>query len=594
MSAITRERLESAFRVAVGRLLQEMNPAGFWEGELSSSALSTATAVSALSLAGVQSDEEMIWSGVSWLAQTQNTDGGWGDTIDSPSNLATTLLAVSALTLAGAEPEFGKTLRMAEDHISSQAGKTANERVAAIQRIYGADRTFAVPILVNCALAGLVPWDQIPGLPFELAVLPSAWYRAFRLHVVSYALPALIAIGLAINHHSPRGFPPSRLLRRLITGQVLSRLEQIQPEHGGFLEAVPLTSFVAMSLAPIYGADHLVVSRCLGFIRQSQQVDGSWSIDTNLSVWLTTGAISALAEAGWLDEIDTERTRKWLVERQFSATHPFTGAAPGAWGWTHLPGSVPDADDTSGAVLACLRFGERDAACAGVRWLLDLRNTDGGWPTFCRGWGRLPFDRSSPDITAHALRAILAFDPERGDADCRHAVKRGFAYLAAIQRPDGAWAPLWFGNQSTADKSNPVLGTSRVLLAYADSETCGVETGKGVQYLLNSQNQDGGWGGDRGTASSIEETALAVAALSRLEHSFDAHDAIWRGIGYLVLRIEDASWTIPTPIGLYFSSLWYSERLYPIIWTVEALGRIMNKQSGHQNRSNCYVRGKKR
>ena len=31
----------------------------------------------------------------------QNADGGWGDTTDSPSNLATTLLAVAAFELAG-------------------------------------------------------------------------------------------------------------------------------------------------------------------------------------------------------------------------------------------------------------------------------------------------------------------------------------------------------------------------------------------------------------------------------------------------------------------------------------------------------------
>src|SRR5690606_25599498 len=47
-----------------------------------------------------------------------------------------------------------------------------------------------------------------------------------------------------------------------------------------------------------------------------------------------------------------------------------------------------------------------DAVRRGVTWLLDLQNRDGGWPTFCRGWGKLPFDRSSPDITAHCMRAV--------------------------------------------------------------------------------------------------------------------------------------------------------------------------------------------
>ena len=54
------------------------------------------------------------------------------------------------------------------------------------------------------------------------------------------------------------------------------------------------------------------------------------------------------------------------------------------------------------------------AAGNGIRWLLDLQNRDGGIPTFCRGWGALPFDRSATDLTAHALRAWMAW---RGEVD---------------------------------------------------------------------------------------------------------------------------------------------------------------------------------
>ena len=68
---------------------------------------------------------------------------------------------------------------------------------------YGKDRTFAVPILMTCALAGLTSWKEVPSLPFELACLPQSWFRFLNLPVVSYALPALIAIGQAVYHHRP-------------------------------------------------------------------------------------------------------------------------------------------------------------------------------------------------------------------------------------------------------------------------------------------------------------------------------------------------------------------------------------------------------
>ena len=44
------DRLEAAYQTALAALLAERTPEGHWVGELSTSALSTATAVSALSL----------------------------------------------------------------------------------------------------------------------------------------------------------------------------------------------------------------------------------------------------------------------------------------------------------------------------------------------------------------------------------------------------------------------------------------------------------------------------------------------------------------------------------------------------------------
>ena len=92
-----------------------------------------------------------------------------------------------------------------------------------------------------------------------------------------------------------------------------------------------------------------------------------------------------------------------------------------------------------------------------------------------------------------------------------------------------------------------------------------------MYYLLGVQNPDGGWGGDRNIPSSTEETALALIALSPWREHYEVWEALTRGVAYLVARVEDHTWQRPAPIGLYFSSLWYTEELYPIIWTVEAL-----------------------
>jgi squalene-hopene/tetraprenyl-beta-curcumene cyclase len=308
----------------------------------------------------------------------------------------------------------------------------------------------------------------------------------------------------------------------------------------------------------------------------------------------------------------------WLTKQQTKERHSYTGAAPGAWGWSDLPGSAPDCDDTPGAILATIRLAQnvKDAwkpVKAGTDWIIDLQNRDGGWPTFCRGWGKLPFDRSGCDLTAHAIRALFWGQVVEGEIwpksarINRKARLRGFRYLGRQQRDDGSWLPLWFGNQHAPDDINPVFGTSRVLAAYFHLGL-GVypETRRGVQFLLDVQNPDGGWGGAKGTPSSVEETAVAVEALigvipSDDNETFlagvgdavefhppvlpnldlpDTSNAIENGLQYLIRRVEDGTFTEPSPIGFYFAKLWYFEKLYPIIFTVAALGRAIRRASG--------------
>jgi squalene-hopene/tetraprenyl-beta-curcumene cyclase len=350
----------------------------------------------------------------------------------------------------------------------------------------------------------------------------------------------------------------------------LRKLAAIQPASGGFLEATPLTSFVAMSLCGAELADHPVTQKCLDFIVRSARHDGSWPIDTNLATWLTTNAVLALDAAGALSEVDTKLTAAWLAGQQHRTVHPYTRAAPGAWAWTPLDGGVPDADDTARAALALQLLRSHEPARAGLDWLLDLQNRDGGWPTFCRGWGKLPFDKSAPDLTAHAIEALNAAPPS---ARIRRAIGRGLDYLRRTQRDDGAWLPLWFGNQFAPDKSNPVFGTAAVLPAlFALHEADCSE--RGVAYLVGSQNEDGGWGGARGLRSTVEETATAASALAQAPARADARAALRRAASWLLDKLDDGTWLTPSPIGLYFSSLWYSERLYPIIWVTEAFGRM--------------------
>ena len=619
-------------------LLAARTPDGHWEGRLSTSALSTATAVIALAAVfgtpetpgssgprGPWSSPEAhraIARGAAWLAEHRNAGGGWGDTTDSATNISTTALAWAALGLVEPTPAIAAAIAKAEAWLTWVAGGLDGASLRrALDARYGNDRTFSVPILTALAIAGRLPsWRHVPQLPFELAAAPHHLFATLRLPVVSYALPALIAIGQARHAARPTRNPATWLSRTLTRDRTLTTLRAIQPSTGGFLEATPLTSFVVMSLAaldragPDAGSLRLaapqrphagareVLADGVAFLLRSVREDGSWPIDTNLATWVTTLSIEALAAGGqgaasMVSGDDREGLVSWILRQQHRVEHPYTHAAPGGWAWTDLAGGVPDADDTAGALIALAHLAGpddarvREAAAAGVTWLLDLQNRDGGMPTFCRGWTGLPFDRSGADLTAHAVRAWWTWRPHLPaavGARIGPALQGAARYLSRVQQDGGAFAPLWFGNESAPGEENLTYGTAKVLPALHALAEAGIPGARemarrAARWLATAQCVDGGWSGyvgphafaATGTAAraSIEETALAVAALA----GHAARDAsadpvpIRRGLEWLRQATDDGRTFPAAPIGLYFARLWYSEALYPLIFTVAAV-----------------------
>ena len=85
--------------------------------------------------------------------------------------------------------------------------------------------------------------------------------------------------------------------------------------------------------------------------------------------------------------------------------------------------------------------------------------------------------------------------------------------------------------------------------------------------------------------SSVEETALAVEALlaacPRNATEGVPYSAVARGLAWLIDRVEAGQHRQPAPIGFYFAKLWYYERLYPLTFTVAALGRACRQFARH-------------
>jgi squalene-hopene/tetraprenyl-beta-curcumene cyclase len=570
-----KNRIEEMSLFLRRELLSRKPEGAIWRGRLSSSAISTAVSVFALHTIDKEKYARHIKNGVEWLKSTMKEDGSWGDTVESPSNMTVTLLTYASLYAVDAPSQ------KSNDFLAHKFGGLTDKHVIkGVRDYYGADLTFSAPIMVMCALAGVISdWEQIPQLPFEVSVLPRKMFRFLQLPVVSYAIPALIAVGILRYRKGKKNILSP--LRKSFINKSLEALTGLQPANGGYLEAAPLTAFVSMCMTEAGYREHITTQKAADFLAGNAREDGAWPIDTDLANWVTSLSVRALG-----DYVEDKEALSTIVKKNaYKHRHPFTGANAGGWGWTDLPGAAPDADDTSGALVALHVLTDGvycEEAGHGIEWLLDLQNNDGGMPTFCKGWGKLPFDRSSPDITAHA---ILAFELWQEKLPCglqnrtKKSIRRMLDWMRKIQAPDGSVIPLWFGDQNAGDEKSPVYGTATAVeyLSCSKDPVAGLIAGKGVGFILSAQNKDGGWSGAKDVPSKVILTARALSALGSYQNvgmrSIDG-EIIENGFRYLYDAYERGKLLSPEPIGLYFSRLWYSEELYNITFVLNALNRI--------------------
>jgi squalene-hopene/tetraprenyl-beta-curcumene cyclase len=315
---------------------------------------------------------------------------------------------------------------------------------------------------------------------------------------------------------------------------------------------------------------------------------------------------------------------EWLLNTQHNSPSVVTDAPAGGWGSSDAPGAEPNTIATAGtlAILAqayaqpgaVSRDRMERAAIAGVRWLVEMQNEVGGWPTYCREDAAEPVDGSGIDPTAQSLRALAMWqriwkaEPRRHPhapqsallARISTSAERGMAYLESQQEEDGSFAALWFGNQHQPEFQNPVMGTAVVLTACAE---LGLLDSNVVQraaaWMMTNQHAEGGWGPPRAPVDyssgerdstfrswrenealarfcSVEESAAAVSALVPLAgHSPALERSVSKGLNWLANAVEQDLHRQPAVIGYYFARIWYYERMYPLAFAAGALSRAM-------------------
>jgi squalene-hopene/tetraprenyl-beta-curcumene cyclase len=327
------QQLERQLEDACRRLRDEMNGNGFWSGKLSSSALAVSVSIVAFQLFDADRYRARINRGLGWLFDTVGNDGGFGDTPGSESNISTSLLCYASISLCS--PGGDNKEQILKGIASYLRGRGIDLQSGNIARsildFYGKDLTFSVPILSMLAICRVIGEEDvrnIPQLPFELSLLPHSVYRFFNLQVVSYAIPALIAVGIYLFRVKGCRNPLARWIRNRSIKPSLRKLEALMPGSGGFLEAIPLTAFTSMCLISCGYRYTRVVEKGLSFLEGQQRPDGSWPIDTDLSTWVTTLSVKALGAKlkDVLNNNEIQNIRKHLLD-----IHSTRIATPSTW-----------------------------------------------------------------------------------------------------------------------------------------------------------------------------------------------------------------------------------------------------------------------
>jgi len=319
----------------------------------------------------------------------------------------------------------------------------------------------------------------------------------------------------------------------------------------------------------------------------SYERDGGVYLQASESpVWDTILASLALLDCGAADAPSPtlDRAVDWLLRQQVRAWGDWKvyvrGARGGGWAFQRANDNYPDVDDTAVALIVLARYrrlvGDTsrvdEAIDLAVEWMLAMQCENGGWGAFDRDndsrfLTKIPFadfgellDPPSVDVTAHVLEALALLGYRTGD----RPVARALAYIMREQEPQGSWFGRWGVNH--------IYGTAAVLPAL---EAIGEDMNqphvrKAAQWLVNHQNEDGGWGespasymddGLRGVGdSTASQTAWALMALVAVgDRTYN--NAIRRGVKFLVATQRDGTWEEPQYTGTGFPGYSVGERV---------------------------------
>ncbi|MGL5795498.1 MAG: squalene--hopene cyclase, partial [Waterburya sp.] len=591
--------MEQSLHKAIARsqehLLKIQYPDGYWWGELESNVTITAEVVLLHKI--WQTDKTRpLAKAEAYLRSQQREHGGWELYYGDGGELSTSVEAYMALRLLGV-PGKDPAMVKAQKFICQRGGISKT-------RIF---------TKLHLALIGCYDWRGLPLIPPSIMLLPedfpftiyemSSWARGSTVPLLivfdrqpvfkldnPIRLDELYPEGITnVRYELPRNHDWTDIFLTLDQAFKLAKNLNLVPlreagiaaaekwvlerqeatgDWGGIIPAM-LNSLLALRTLN-YDAHDPIIQRGLTAIDNfAIETKDHYRLQACVSpVWDTAWCLRALVESGIArDHPALVKAGEWLLNKQILDYGDWAvknkGTTPGGWAFEFDNRFYPDLDDSAVVVMGLSQVklanetAKQKAIARCLNWMASMQCKPGGWAAFDldndQDWINLiPYgdlkamiDPNTADVTARVLEMLgecgLTMDERR--------VQRAIAYLIQEQEADGSWFGRWGVNY--------IYGTSGVLsaLSLIAPSRCYSEIQKGAAWLVNCQNEDGGWGETcasyddpslKGTGiSTASQTAWALMGIMAAMETtkFTGHRAITRGIKYLLnTQQADGTW----------------------------------------------------
>ncbi len=558
--------LQAAVEHARRALLGKQKPDGHWVGELQGDTILESEYVLLMAFLGREREEKVI-KAANYLLTQQLPDGSWANYPEGPADVSASVKAYFALKLTGHAPD-APPLRRARAVIRALGGPA---RCNSFTKFY-------------LALLGQFPYANCPSVPPEMMFLPR-WFF-FNLHAMSswtrtIVVPLSIFYAYRPMRHPPAGRDvrelfleppetplwPSPPTKRLLTwtnfflavdrlikwvdGGRMGRLRRaaVQRAERWMLDHFADSDGLGAIFPPMIYA--VICLRCLGYADESPEMqwaqkqlddlmieeDDTIRLQPCLSpVWDTALTLIALADAGVPAKQPAIRAGvQWLLDREvrrpgdWSLLNP--GLKPGGWFFEYQNGFYPDTDDTAMVLMALARSRpEVEYAVRSTQYAVANgrpKGVDGHDSPLSTQYSVLSTQYPAED--AHATDSLSHLP----------AVRRGLAWLLAMQNNDGGWAAFdreinqeWLtripfaDHNAMLDPSCPDI-TARVLeaLGHYGRRVGDPAVERAVAFIRRTQEKSGCWIGRWGV-NYLYGTWQVLQGLRAI--SFDMDDPMVR------------------------------------------------------------------